>query len=493
MKTQRIYKLISLFFLMTGLMAAQGQSQSEVPGDNFSLEGSLELFKKSNSPKEFEKMLNDADNRVNNLDLNGDGYTDYIRVIDMTEKKVHVFILQALISERESQDVAVITLEKLKNGKAVLQITGDADIYGIETIIEPTQEVRTYGGTRSSRAEVNVWSWPSVQYIYAPYYSAWVSPWGWNHRPHWWHTWRPVVYHDYYDYWRPYRHHYTPCYTHRIVYAHHIYSPHRTSSVTVHSRHDRQITHYRSTRIDTDGRSKYQDERSGSRQTRTSVRYDSNGRISSRSSANTRTQRTSEGNRSSSRIQHNDYPSSRSASKIQSGSNSSVQRSSELRKTETSQYRSGSKSRSAVTPQRKSSSSRMERSGSSGSNQRISGNSKVEQSSGNSKVKRSSGSSNARRSYGSSKTQSSSGNSNVRRSNGSSKVQRSTGSSNVQRSSGSSKVQRSSGSTKVQRSSGSSKVQKSSGSSGSQRSSKSSGSSSTQKSGRSSSSGRGRN
>ncbi len=521
MKTQKINRLICLFILMAGWIVAQGQNQWEVPGDHFSLEGALELFKKSNSPQEFEQLLNDADSKVNNLDLNGDGYIDYIRVIDMTEKNVHVFVIQAVISERQSQDVAVITLEKLANGKAVLQITGDEDIYGIETIIEPTQEVRTYGGTRSRRMEVNVWSWPSVQYIYSPYYSVWISPWGWSHRPVWWHTWSPVVYHDYYAYWSPYRHHYTPCYTHRVVYAHHIYRPYRTSSVIVHSRHNKHITHYRSTRIDTKGR--YQGERSDSRQSRSAVRYDANGRINTRSSTYTRTQqRTMEGNRSSSRIRKNDSPSNRSASAIRSGSNSPVRRSSEVRKIETSGNRSGASNRSSVTPQRESSTNKIDRSvssgssntqryergssanpaskrsysGYSGSTQRSSSSTNVQRStgrsSGSSGVQRSSGSSGVQRSTGSSNIRQSTGSSKVQRSSGSSNVQRSSGSSKVQRSSGSSNVQRSSGSSNVQRSSGSSKVQKSSGSSGNQRSSGSSGGSNTQRSGGSSSKERGR-
>ena len=164
MKTQGLHRIITLFFLMSGVIAVNGQSESQVPGDNFSLEGALELFKKSASPEEFEKLLNDADSKVNNLDLNGDGYIDYVRVIDRNEGNIHAFILQAVVSETESQDVAVISLEKLADGKAVLQITGDEDVYGVETIIEPTKEVRTYAGTTTSRVVVNVWAWPSVRF-----------------------------------------------------------------------------------------------------------------------------------------------------------------------------------------------------------------------------------------------------------------------------------------------------------------------------------------
>ena len=182
MKT--LSKILTSFFLISGIISAYGQGrQSEVPGDHFSLEGALELFKQSASPEEFEQLLNSADSKVNNLDLNGDGDIDYIKVIDRNEGNVHAFILRAIVSETESQDVAVIELEKLANGKAVLQITGNADVYGIETIIEPTEEVRINAGTSTARNAINVWTWPSVQFIYSPYYSsAWISPWGWGRR-----------------------------------------------------------------------------------------------------------------------------------------------------------------------------------------------------------------------------------------------------------------------------------------------------------------------
>lgn len=236
-----------LFLLMVGGTALYAQQyQEEVPGDNFSLEGALELFKKSASPEEFERLLNSANAEVNNLDLNGDGDIDYIRVIDRNKGAVHTFILQAVISPNESQDIAVIALEKLANGKAVLQITGDADIYGIETIIEPTQEVRINAGTSTARSVVNVWSWPSVQYVYGPYYDPWISPWHWTYRPIWWNPWRPIAYIHYYPRWASYHPYYDICYTPRIRYAHEIYRPYRSTSVVVYNRHQTQITNYRS-------------------------------------------------------------------------------------------------------------------------------------------------------------------------------------------------------------------------------------------------------
>src|SRR5687768_17815048 len=76
MKTLKMLSVLALVFCGT---FSYGQAvEAEVPGDNFSLEGALELFKQSDSPEEFERLLNSPDSKVNNLDLNGDGYIDYI-------------------------------------------------------------------------------------------------------------------------------------------------------------------------------------------------------------------------------------------------------------------------------------------------------------------------------------------------------------------------------------------------------------------------------
>lgn len=249
-----------LLFAVTG--KAQQNDQQEVPGDNFSLEGSLELFKKSASPEEFERLLNSEKSNVNNLDLNGDGLIDYIKVVAHQEGNVHIFVLQAIISKDERQDIAVIELEKLENGKAVLQIVGDADIYGIETIIEPTSEVRVNAGTTTTHTVVNVWAWPSVQYVYGPYYGGWVSPWAWSYYPGWWNPWRPIAYVAYRPYWYSYRPHYRICHTPRIVYARQIYRPMRSTSVVVYNRNHREITRYRSASYERRNRGGYVTSRS---------------------------------------------------------------------------------------------------------------------------------------------------------------------------------------------------------------------------------------
>ncbi|HET6996927.1 MAG TPA: hypothetical protein VFI06_18160 [Chitinophagaceae bacterium] len=273
---------MKIFQFLTGLLTyllltvnAQAQSQPGVdstglPGDNFSLQGALAMFQKAASPEDFEKMLNSADNHVNNLDLNGDGDIDYIRVVDNSDKGAHAFVLQAVISENESQDIAVIELEKSGDTTAMLQIVGDEDIYGEEVIVEPGdgdnddaalldnsfEKTIAHGpnvaiGYAAPRIVVNVWFWPSVRFAYAPAYRPWISPWRWHHYPGWWRPWRPFAWHIWHPFHRPYYAHCAVVRTHRVVHAHRIYTPVRVTSVSVRTRHAAAVGNYRVTRTNT--------------------------------------------------------------------------------------------------------------------------------------------------------------------------------------------------------------------------------------------------
>lgn len=240
--------LLSFLLFATGVLAQNTSDSTGLPGDNFSLEGALELFKKSDSPEAFERMLNEEENSVNNLDLNGDGTIDYIKVIDKAEGDAHAFILQAVVSENEFQDIAVIETEKEGDNQVTLQILGDEDIYGESKIVEPVEEVKTNAGTQTTNVVVNVYTWPVVRFIYGPTYRVWVSPWSWRVRPVWWRPWRPVRYHVFHHHHGPYRHRYVVVHTHRTHRAHRVYVPARTTSITVRTRHHEPINHYRSAR-----------------------------------------------------------------------------------------------------------------------------------------------------------------------------------------------------------------------------------------------------
>jgi hypothetical protein len=253
-----------LILLTTSTLKVQAQDLSDstgLPGDNFSLQGALDLFKKAGSPEEFEKLLNSEDSKVNNLDLNEDGNTDYIRVVSKRENDVQIFVLQSLVSENESQDIAVIELEKTGSDNAVIEIVGDEDIFGEETIVEPDGNQGNAfnegfsmlaGGPNTEYSAngivVNVWGWPCVRYVYAPSYVLWVSPFTWRARPIWYRPWRPLAYTVY----RPLRYRYRPHYavvtTRRVVVAPRIYKPMRVTSVTVKTRHHVAVKNYRVTR-----------------------------------------------------------------------------------------------------------------------------------------------------------------------------------------------------------------------------------------------------
>jgi len=231
-----------LFALPLNAQETNQADSTGLPGDNFSLEGALALFKKAESPENFEKLLNAEDNYVNNLDLNEDGEIDYIRVIDNSENDAHAIILQVPVSEKESQDIAVIEIEKRGKENAILQIIGDEDIYGESTIVEPFNEEGTGGKGGPSpdysitRIVVNVWLWPSVRYVYAPGYRIWISPWRWHYYPVWWRPWRPHPWYWHHSRTVIYRPHYHVVTTHRVVTAHKVYTPRRRSSKVVHTR-----------------------------------------------------------------------------------------------------------------------------------------------------------------------------------------------------------------------------------------------------------------
>ncbi len=235
-----------LIFLLAGA-TLHGQDAAPdstgLPGDHFSLEAALDLFKKSKDLGSFEQALNQADTKVNNLDLDGNGEVDYIRVIDNAEGDVHAIVLQVPMGTEEAQDVAVIQLERKGEQSAMVQIMGSEDLYGPNVIVEPYEEnagnLKGRNGPSAPdappymRVWVNVWDWSCVNWIYGPSYMVWVSPWHWDFYPPWWRPWRPY---PYYSYWGWHRH-YHPWYhyvnTCRVQQANALYGPRATHSPRV--------------------------------------------------------------------------------------------------------------------------------------------------------------------------------------------------------------------------------------------------------------------
>lgn len=221
-----------LFFaiVMSSLCSLSAFSQTDnepvalgLPGDNLNLYAVVDIFQKSKTLEDFEKALNDPENKVNNLDLNNDGEIDYIEIESHKEGNTHVIVLQVAVNNTETQDVAVIEVDKDKKNNVHVQAIGDEDLYGKNYIVEPSDNVSGtpnpgYKGdgtvivnnnttnnyntttTNPSYVSTSVSAWPVVLFLFSPVYVVYRSPWHWGYYPPYWRPWRPVYYHDYWGY-----------------------------------------------------------------------------------------------------------------------------------------------------------------------------------------------------------------------------------------------------------------------------------------------------
>jgi len=168
-----------------------------LPGDGLDLYATLDLFQKSKTIEEFEKNLNLEKTGINNLDLNLDKKVDFIKVVTTKKDDDFTFVLQVHVTEKETQDVAVILLTKDKDKKINLQIVGDEDLYGKNYIVE-LKETSTPAKTPNpaytgpdpdtvyvpaSTQTVVVQQAPIVQYVYSPAYVPYYPPYYYGYYP----------------------------------------------------------------------------------------------------------------------------------------------------------------------------------------------------------------------------------------------------------------------------------------------------------------------
>jgi len=143
--------------------------------DNLDLDAVASIFGDSENLEDFERRLNDPDSRISNLDLNQDGYIDYLRVLENSSDRNSLVVVQAVLDKDVYQDVATIEIERLSNNNHRIQIVGDSYIYGSNYIIEPVF-VRT----------------PIIfSFFWGPRYSPWQSPYYWDYYPRWYSYYRP--------------------------------------------------------------------------------------------------------------------------------------------------------------------------------------------------------------------------------------------------------------------------------------------------------------
>lgn len=172
-------------------------AKSEDISDNLDLEAVAAVFGESKDLEDFEKRLNDPESKISNLDLNEDGEVDYLRVVENSEKDLHVISIQAVIGKDQFQDVATIDVEKNSKGETSVQVVGDVYMYGTNYIITPVYV---------APPPMYVWFWGPM---YSPYY----SPYYWHYYPPYYNPWRTVAIH----------HYRTHAYAHAHHHHHHSY------------------------------------------------------------------------------------------------------------------------------------------------------------------------------------------------------------------------------------------------------------------------------
>lgn len=180
--------------------------------ENLDLKMVATLFGQAKDLAAFEQMLNNPDSAFSNLDLNGDGDVDYLRVVETADQNRHLIVIQAVLAKDVYQDVASIFVEKDPESESVtVQVIGDEYIYGDNYIIEPVYIYRPI---------IYDWFW-------GPSWVCWHSPYYWGYWPGWWHPYPCMAYHLYWDhcYWH---HHYHPICTYRTGHHYHAhYKPMR--------------------------------------------------------------------------------------------------------------------------------------------------------------------------------------------------------------------------------------------------------------------------
>lgn len=124
-------------------------------------------FAQSSTVEEFEHILNNASYMLSNLDLNRDGYVDYLRVLETVKGRNHVFLLQAVLGANVYQDVASLVVELSGYSTMHVQVIGSTYLYGPNFIVQPdfilTPRILAHLDRRS--------------------YKPWISPWDWGHVP----------------------------------------------------------------------------------------------------------------------------------------------------------------------------------------------------------------------------------------------------------------------------------------------------------------------
>ena len=150
-------------------------------------------YAEANSTREFEQILNSSRYMINNLDLNRDGWVDYLRVIETRNGYYHALLIQACLAPGVFQDVATLVAER-RSDRLYVEVVGDPYLYGYNYIVRPVFIKR-----------------PPMWNVYGQTnYTVWSSPYYWGYYPSYYTQPKPVYLNHYQAYVNTYmtNHHY---------------------------------------------------------------------------------------------------------------------------------------------------------------------------------------------------------------------------------------------------------------------------------------------
>ena len=168
--------LVSLSFVRCG-NSSNGQGQvivnSSQPniGENLDLRAVGEVIKNSKNPQEIEQKLN-ADDGINNLDLDGDGKRDYLKVTEYGKGSEHGYSICAVLKDGEPEVANVV----VNTATSQMTMNGNSQYYGTSN--------NTYQSSFTT-TDFLLLAWlmqPNYSYYHSPYYYGHYG-YGYSYRP----------------------------------------------------------------------------------------------------------------------------------------------------------------------------------------------------------------------------------------------------------------------------------------------------------------------
>jgi len=185
---KKYFSIVCMLLLALVMFSCESSSQNQNSqitvnqaeasiGSNLDLKTLGEVVKTSSNPQEIEQKLNAADG-INNLDLDGDGKTDYLKVTEYGKGVEHGYSVCAVLADGEPEVANVVVNTQSQQ----MSLNGNSNYYGNNNTYQ----------TGISPGEMMLW-----MYLMRPNYSYYHSPYYYGHYGYGF-VYRPIVpYHSY--------------------------------------------------------------------------------------------------------------------------------------------------------------------------------------------------------------------------------------------------------------------------------------------------------